>query len=169
MSDLSSLGLASQPVEAAVDNLVEVKDLKKWYPVQKNFLDQLLARHLDYIHAVDGVSFSIRRGEAFGLAGESGSGKSTIGRLVIGLEQPTEGEVCFDGVDLSSLDAEELRRLRKRMQVIFQDPMTSLNPRMTLGDSISHGLKIHFPEKPASTAYHPAHYGEDRILPHFFF
>ena len=129
------------------DNLVEVKDLKKWFPVQKSFLDQLLAGHLDYVRAVDGVSFYIRRGEVFGLAGESGSGKTTIGRLVIGLIEPTEGTICFDGVDLISLSPEERRRLRRRMQVIFQDPMASLNPRMTIGDSISHGLKIHFPER----------------------
>jgi peptide/nickel transport system ATP-binding protein len=83
----------------------------------------------------------------FGLAGESGSGKTTIGRLVIGLIKPTEGTICFDGIDLNSLSPEELRRTRRRMQTIFQDPMASLNPRMTLGDSISHGLKIHFPER----------------------
>lgn len=131
------------------ENLVEVKDLKKWFPVQKGFLEQLLAGHLDHVHAVDGVSFNIRRGEVFGLAGESGSGKTTIGRLVIGLTEPTAGSVCFDGIDLNQLHPEELRRLRRRMQVIFQDPMASLNPRMTIGDSISHGLKIHYPERSA--------------------
>lgn len=135
--------------EAGWDSLVEVMDLKKWFPVQKGFLDQMLAGHTDYVHAVDGVSFFIRRGEVFGLAGESGSGKTTIGRLIIGLLQPTEGTVCFDGIDLNWLRPEELRMLRRRMQVIFQDPMASLNPRMTLGDSISHGLKIHYPEKSA--------------------
>ena len=144
MSELKP-GVQSSTVVEQEDNLIEVKDLKRWFPVQKSILDQVLAGHLDYVHAVDGVTFNIRRGEAFGLAGESGSGKSTIGRLVIGLDQPTEGKVCFDGVDLSSLHSEELRRLRRRMQVIFQDPMASLNPRMTIGDSISHGLKIHFP------------------------
>jgi peptide/nickel transport system ATP-binding protein len=128
------------------DNLVVVRNLKKYFPVQKNFLDQFLARRMDYVRAVDGVTFNIRRGEAFGLAGESGSGKSTIGRLVIGLEKPTEGEVIFDGTDLSTLTAESLRRMRRRMQVIFQDPMASLNPRMTLGDAVSQGLKIHYPE-----------------------
>jgi peptide/nickel transport system ATP-binding protein len=128
-------------------NLVEIHDLKKWFPVEKTFLDQILAAgRLNYVRAVDGVSFNIRLGEAFGLAGESGSGKTTIGRLVIGLEKPTEGKVLFDGVDLSRLPAEDMRRMRKRMQVIFQDPMASLNPRMTLGESISQGLKIHFPE-----------------------
>ncbi len=129
-------------------NLVEIKDLKKWFPVEKNFLDQFFAGgNLKYVRAVDGVSFNIRRGEAFGLAGESGSGKTTIGRLAIGLEKPTEGQVKFDGIDLATLSSETLRQMRRRMQVIFQDPMASLNPRMTLGDSISQGLKIHFPEQ----------------------
>lgn len=128
------------------ENLVEINKLVKWFPVQKNFLDQLLAGKLDFIRAVDGVSFNIRRGEVFGLAGESGSGKSTIGRLAIGLETPTKGKVTFDGIDLTSMPREKLRLMRRRMQVIFQDPMASLNPRMTLGNAVSQGLKIHYPE-----------------------
>jgi peptide/nickel transport system ATP-binding protein len=126
--------------------LVEVKDMKKWFPVQKNFIDQVFARELEYVHAVDGVSFKIRKGEVLGLAGESGSGKTTIGRVTIGLEPKTSGDVYFDGIDLSTLSREELRKLRRRMQVIFQDPLASLNPRMSLGESIMQGLKIHYPE-----------------------
>ena len=98
---------------------------------------------MDYVRAVDDVSFKIKKGEVFGLAGESGSGKTTIGRLVLGLEKPTDGSVKFDGVDLTSLSDEELRTLRLKMQIIFQDPMASLNPRMSIGEAVGHGLKIH--------------------------
>lgn len=130
------------------NNLVQTENLKKWFPVEKNFIDQMLAAgKLNYVRAVDGVTFNIKAGEAFGLAGESGSGKSTIGRLAIGLEKPTEGKVLFDGIDLSTLEPEALRLERRRMQVIFQDPMASLNPRMTLGESVYEGLRIHFPEQ----------------------
>ena len=132
-------------IDSAPDNLVEVENLKKWFPVESGFLEQVMSGHRDYVRAVDGVSFVIRRGEIFGLAGESGSGKTTIGRLVLRLEESTEGVVRFDGIDLASLAREDLRHLRKRMQVVFQDPMASLNPRMTVGEAVAHGLNIHFP------------------------
>jgi peptide/nickel transport system ATP-binding protein len=99
---------------------------------------------------VDGVSFNIKRGEVFGLVGESGSGKTTIGRLIVGLEETTEGSVIYDGVDLASLKKEEMRKLRKCMQVMFQDPAASLNPRMTIREAITHPLQIHFPERKAN-------------------
>ncbi len=127
--------------------LVEVDGLTKWFPVQKGFIVSLLARgHIDNVRAVDNVNFTIKRGEVLGLAGESGSGKSTVGRLVLGLLEPTKGTVRIDGVDLSELSREELRRMRKRMQVIFQDPLASLNPRMTIGEAIAHPAEIHMPE-----------------------
>ncbi|MGA9533019.1 MAG: ABC transporter ATP-binding protein [Anaerolineales bacterium] len=135
---------------SAPDNLVEVHDLKKWFAVQSGFLGRLLAGRADYVRAVDGISFAIHRGEVFGLAGESGSGKTTVGRLVIHMEKPTEGTVQFDGQNLETLSDEEMRQLRRRMQVIFQDPLASLNPRMTVGEAITHPLQIHFPEDKAN-------------------
>ncbi len=127
------------------DILVDLRGVKMWYPVQKTFLDTLLAGKKEYVRAVDGVDIQIRCGEAYGLAGESGSGKTTIGRLAIGLEMPTEGTVKFRGIDLGGLPASELRSMRRAMQVIFQDPMASLNPRLSLGDAVREGLQIHFP------------------------
>ncbi len=128
------------------DFILELHNIKKYFPVQKTLLDQIFAGRIDYVRAVDDVSINVKRGEAFGLAGESGSGKTTIGRLSIGLEMLSEGEVIFNGMDLSTLKKEELRKLRQKMQVIFQDPMASLNPRMTLGTSVMQGLLIHYPE-----------------------
>jgi len=134
---------------SGMETLVDVQNLKKWFPIQKGILSALSGRKIDYVRAVDGVSFHIRRGEVFGLAGESGSGKSTIGRCVLGLEKPTEGTICFDEINLAKISAEELRRLRRRMQVIYQDPLASLNPRMRIGEAIMQGLKIHYPDRAA--------------------
>jgi peptide/nickel transport system ATP-binding protein len=128
------------------DNLVEIKDLKKWFPVTQGFINQMLGAEKKHVRAVDGLSFNIRRGEVFGLAGESGSGKTTAGRVALGLTKATAGEVIFDGINLTTLGNEPLRQLRSRMQVIFQDPMASLNPRMSLGSTVGYGLRIHYPE-----------------------
>ena len=136
----------TKPPEDQNEYLVDVKNLKKYFPVQTGFFAQLFSKEKDFVRAVDDVTFQIRRGEVLGLAGESGSGKTTIGRVTIGLAEKTSGDVQFDGIDLSSLKGGELRQLRRRMQVIFQDPMASLNPRMSLGNAIRQGLEIHYPE-----------------------
>ena len=130
-------------IKTITDNLIEARGLKKWFPVQKTFVENLLTRRKQFVRAVDGVDLSIKRGEVFGLAGESGSGKTTTGRLLVRLIEPTAGKVLFDGQDLTALKQNELRQLRQRMQVVFQDPYASLNPRMRIGDSIGHALSIH--------------------------
>jgi len=120
------------------DNLVEVKNLKKYYPVHRG----LLHRRVGWVKAVDGVSFTIRRGETLGLVGETGSGKTTVGRLILRLLPADGGEVRFEGKPLFALGNSEMKNLRKDMQIIFQDPYGSLNPRMRAGEIVSEGLKI---------------------------
>ncbi len=124
----------------AGDVILEVRDLVKHFPVTKGFLFQ---RAVGAVRAVDGVSFTVREGETLGLVGESGCGKTTTGRLILRLMEPTAGEVIFQGHNVLRLNKEELRRLRRDMQIIFQDPYSSLNPRMTVGDIVGEPLEIH--------------------------
>jgi len=125
-----------------LDNLLTATNLRKYFPVEKGFLDRLLTSQKSFVHAVDDVSFSVNRGDILGLVGESGSGKSTTGRLCLKLIEPTSGSIMFEGVDLAKLHGEELRRFRKNMQLIFQDAMASLSPRIKVGDAIKHALSF---------------------------
>ena len=118
---------------------LEVRDLKKHFPVKKG----LLRRTVGHVYAVDGVSFSIRPGETLGLVGESGCGKSTVGRAILRLVEPTSGSIKIEGQEITGLSKSELRPYRREMQIIFQDPFSSLDPRMTAGDIVGEPLKVH--------------------------
>ena len=119
--------------------LLKVRNLKKYYPVTAG----MFSRHVGDVKAVDGVSFDIKEGEIVGLVGESGCGKSTLGRTILGLEELTGGEIFYQGSNITKLDKRGLRQLRNEIQIIFQDPDSSLDPRMTIGDSIGEALVIH--------------------------
>ena len=122
------------------DTLLQVKSLKKYFPITEGiFVKKAVAN----VKAVDGVSFDIRRGETLGLVGESGCGKSTTGRCILQLDPVTEGQIIFDGVDLATVDRSALNKVRERVQVIFQDPFSSLNPRMKVGDIIAEPMHVH--------------------------
>jgi oligopeptide transport system ATP-binding protein len=120
--------------------LVRVENLKKYFPITRGVIFQ---RTIGHIKAVDDVSFEIYRGETLGLVGESGSGKTTTGRTILQLYRPTAGKVYFEGKDLTKMRGEELRRMRRKMQIIFQDPYASLNPRMTVGSIVGEPLEVH--------------------------
>ena len=123
--------------------IVDVEHLKKYFPVQKSFFEKLFTRTSSYVKAVDDVSFSINEGEVFTLAGESGCGKTTTGMILAMLMNPSGGKILFDGTKIAGLRPEELRLLRRRIQIVFQDPYASLNPRMRIGEAVGHPLEIH--------------------------
>jgi len=152
---MTGLGNMAQP--ASTDEMLRLEDVKVHFPVKMPFVQRLLQREEMVVHAVDGVSFGIRPGEILGLVGESGCGKSTVGRACVRLIKPTSGRVFFAGQDITKLGGGKLRALRRRIQIIFQDPHASLNPAMTIGKAIGHPLIIHSsvfgPHKTGSEAF----------------
>ncbi|MEE9594169.1 MAG: ATP-binding cassette domain-containing protein [Candidatus Hydrothermarchaeales archaeon] len=120
-------------------DLLEIRNLKKYYPITEGFL----SKHAGDVKAVDGVSLSIKAGETLGLVGESGCGKTTLGKVLLRLEEPTDGQVLFKGKDIFAFKGEDLKRYREEVQMIFQDPQASLDPRMPVGESIGEALIIH--------------------------
>ena len=131
---------ASSATTQSEDIILEVKNLKMYFPVGSGFLSR---KPVGYVKAVDDVSFTVKRGETLGLVGESGCGKTTTGRAILQLYKPTAGQVVFDGQDLTSMNTKTMRGMRREMQVIFQDPYSSLNPRMTAGNIIGEPLIVH--------------------------
>ena len=126
-----------------VETTVRVENLKKWFPVRMGFFGSLVSRKELFVHAVDGVSFEVQKGEIFGLAGESGSGKTTTGRVVLRLTDPTSGKILFGDKDITRLRERQLKPFRRKMQMVFQDPYESLNPRMSILDIVAEPLRIH--------------------------
>src|SRR6266849_4594604 len=123
----------------ATNTLVDVHDLKMHFPLTRGIIQRVVG----YVRAVDGISFSIERGQTMGLVGESGSGKTTIGRTIVRLYKPTAGQILFEDKDLAVLGGEELRQMRRRGQMVFQDPFASLNPRFTIGSLIAEPMHIY--------------------------
>ena len=123
--------------------LVSVRGLKTYYSLRGSFMQRLVGREAGHVKAVDDVSVELRRGEVLGLVGESGSGKTTLGRTILGLVSATEGSIEFDGRDITKMSERELRGLRRKMQIVFQDPHASLNPAMTIAQLVEHPLQIH--------------------------
>jgi len=130
----------ARPASGASDDpLVRIEGLKKAFPIKAGVFQRTVAE----VRAVDGVDLEIGRGETLGLVGESGCGKTTVGRLLLRLIDPTEGRIIYDGVDITQLQGKDLKPYRKKMQIVFQDPFSSLDPRQLVGDSIGEGLRIH--------------------------
>ncbi|HEY5881537.1 MAG TPA: dipeptide/oligopeptide/nickel ABC transporter ATP-binding protein, partial [Nakamurella sp.] len=138
LPDLPAAELSAATKGAEV--LLEVNDIKVHFPIRKGVL---IDKVIGYVYAVDGVSLAVKRGETYGLVGESGCGKTTLGRAILRLVEPTDGSVLFDGVNVADLKAEPLRQIRRRMQMVFQDPLSSLDPRQSVQSILEEGMKAH--------------------------
>ncbi len=136
MSDSLTDTVQTAPENEQQRVLLEIKDLKKWFPIRRGFFSGTVG----HVRAVDGVSLEVRKGETLGLVGESGCGKTTLGRVLLGLETVDSGEIRFDGIAVHALTGRQMNPLRQRIQVIFQDPQSALNPRMTVLDIVTEGL-----------------------------
>jgi peptide/nickel transport system ATP-binding protein len=126
-----------------MEHIMEAENLKQYFPVNRGLLDTVLGREQNHVRAVDGISLQIKRNEIVGIAGESGCGKTTFGKTLIKLLEPTDGKIRFDGRDVTDISGDELQKFRRDVQIIFQDPFESLNPRMTIYDTVREPLKIH--------------------------
>jgi peptide/nickel transport system ATP-binding protein len=126
-----------------VEDLILIQNLIKHFPLQKGLMDRIFTREKGVVRAVDGISFSIKKGEVLGLVGESGCGKTTTGRLILRLLEPTSGDILYDKRSIFSYSKKDMEKMRAKMQIVFQDPYASLNPRMSIGKAIEHPLAIH--------------------------
>jgi peptide/nickel transport system ATP-binding protein len=127
---------------ATTEPLIQVRNLKKYFPVRRGFIAQLVSREQIWVKAVDDVSFDIMKNEVFVLAGESGCGKTTTGRVILNLTEPSDGSITYSGMDLTQITKQEMKALRPKLQIIFQDPYESLNPRLSIHDSIGEALQV---------------------------
>ncbi|RLI29319.1 oligopeptide ABC transporter ATP-binding protein, partial [Candidatus Bathyarchaeota archaeon] len=132
----------SEEVIEMTEEIIRVENLKKWFPVRLGFFESIIARRPLFVRAVDGITFDIKKKEIFGLIGESGSGKTTTGRMIVRLIRPTGGKIFFHNREITRLPEKEFKPIRKKMQIIFQDPYESLNPKMTIYDIMAEPLRV---------------------------